>query len=87
MFCETSLEIFWAHLCTGNYAELVTKAILILLIFLYDLFMRKDVFYYGKFENIKRNRLETEDDLWIVLSQIEPRWNLLCENTQGQCSH
>ncbi|KAL4083728.1 hypothetical protein QTP88_029044 [Uroleucon formosanum] len=33
MFCETSLEIFWAHLCTGNYAELATKAISILLIF------------------------------------------------------
>ena len=27
MFCETSLEIFWAHLCTGNRPELATKAI------------------------------------------------------------
>jgi hypothetical protein len=35
----------------------------------------------------KRNRLETEEDLWIALSQIESRWNLLCENTQGQSSH
>jgi len=32
-FCETSLEIFWAHLCTRNYAELATKAISIILIF------------------------------------------------------
>ena len=27
LFCETSLEIFWAHLCTGNRPELATKAI------------------------------------------------------------
>lgn len=34
MFCETKLEIFWAHSCTGNYAELTAAiAILILLIF------------------------------------------------------
>lgn len=33
MFCETSLEIFWAHVCMGNYAELATEVISILLTF------------------------------------------------------
>ncbi|VVC24878.1 Ribonuclease H-like domain [Cinara cedri] len=33
MFNETSLEIFWGRLCTGNYSELATRAISILLIF------------------------------------------------------
>lgn len=31
------LELFWAHLCTSNYAELTDKAILIL--YLHDLSM------------------------------------------------
>lgn len=33
MFNEIFLEILWARLCTGNYAELAAKAISILLIF------------------------------------------------------
>jgi len=87
MFCETSLEIFWAHLCTGNYAELATKAISILLIFPSTYLCEKAFSTMANLKTSKRNRLETEDDLRIALSQIEPRWNLLCENTQGQSSH
>jgi len=33
MFSDTCLEIFWAHLCMGNYAELTAKTISIILIF------------------------------------------------------
>jgi len=87
MFCETSLEIFWANLCTGNYAELATKAISILLIFPSTYLCEKAFSTMANLKTSKRNRLETEDDLRIALSQIEPRWNLLCENTQGQSSY
>ena len=86
-FCETSLEIFWAHLCTENYAELATKAISILLIFPTTYLCEKAFSTMENLKTSKRNRLQTEDDLRITLSQIEPRWNLLCENTQGQSSH
>ncbi|VVC31325.1 Hypothetical protein CINCED_3A000830 [Cinara cedri] len=44
MFCETLLEIFWAHLCTGNYAELKLKTEL-------NYSEKKGVFYYSKFED------------------------------------
>ena len=73
MFCETSLEIFWAHLCTGNHAELATKAISILLIFPTIYLCEKAFSTMANLKTSKRNRLETEDDLRIALSQIESK--------------
>lgn len=87
IICETSLEIFLAHLSPGSYTELAAIAISILLMFPTTYLCEKGFSTMENLKMSKRNRLETEDDLRIALSQIEPRWNLLCENTQGQTSH
>ncbi|KAL4132431.1 hypothetical protein QTP88_009583 [Uroleucon formosanum] len=73
MFYETSLEIVWGRLCTGNYSELATKAILILLIFPTTYLYKKVFSTMANLKTSKRNRLQTEADLRIALSQIEPR--------------
>lgn len=87
MFYETSLENLWGRLCMGNYSELATKANSILLIFPTTYLCEKAFYTMAILKTSKRNRLQTEADLWIALSQIEPKWKILCENNQGQSSH
>lgn len=35
----------------------------------------------------KRNKRQTEHDLRTVVCKNEPRWSMLCENSQGQIWH
>ena len=57
MFCETSLEIFWAHLSTGSYTELAAIAISILLIFPMTYLCEKGFSTIANSKTSKRNRL------------------------------
>lgn len=84
IFNEIFLEIFWTHLCTGNYAQLTIKVVFILLIFPTTNLCERGVSTKSNFKTLKINRLQTEHGLRIALCKIEPRWSLLCENSQNQ---
>lgn len=90
MFNETSLELFWTNLHTGQYTELAAKAISILLIFPTSYLCKKEFSTMMNLKTSERNRLQINDDMRIALcqlSQIEPRWSLLYEKNQNQISH
>ena len=38
-------------------------------------------------KNKRRSKLEVEDDLWVAVSQIKPRIDLLCSEHRAHCSH
>ena len=83
---KRTLTEFWLSVAK-EYPQLSAAAVNVLLPFGTTYLCERTFSTLSYIKNKYRSKLEVEDNLWVAVSQIKPRIDLLCSEHRAHCSH